>query len=71
MCIQEIKKDNEAGGIRSCKIVLYRKFLQYGVKTWDQVIEALKNIGCDDIAEEVKMRLLKDYSKVNNQYNNY
>ena len=62
--MQEIKRDNEAEGIRSCKVVLYRKFLQYGVKTWDQVIEALKNIGCDDIAGEVKMRLLKDYSEV-------
>ena len=60
--LQEIKRDNEVKGTRYCKITLYRTFLQCGVKTWEHVIEALDNSGHADIAEQVKRRLLKDFS---------
>ena len=62
MHLQEIKRDNEMKGTRSCKTVLFRKFLQCGVKTWQKVIEALEGSGYDDIADEVKTRLLKDFA---------
>ena len=60
--LQEIKRDNEVKGTKDCKITLYRTFLQCGVKTWEQVIEALDNSGHADIAKQVKMRLLKDFA---------
>ena len=60
--LQEIKKDNE--GTVSRKIALYRNFLQCGVKTWEQVIKALKICGHGEIAEQVKMLLLQYFSKV-------
>ena len=59
-----IKRDNEAKGTSSCKIALYRTFLKCGVKTWEQVIKALEKCGHDDMAEQVKVQLLKAYSKV-------
>ena len=55
--MQEIKRDNEAKGTRSCKIALYRTFLQCGVRTWEQVITALENCGYEEIAEKVKVQL--------------
>ena len=55
--MQEIKRDNEAKGTRSCKIALYRTFLQCGVRTWGQVITALENCGYEEIAEKVKVQL--------------
>ena len=59
-----IKRDNEAKGTSSCKIALYRTFLKCGVKTWEQVIKALEKCRQSDIAEQVKVQLLKAYSKV-------
>ena len=59
-----IKRDNEAKGTTSCKIALYRIFLQCGVKTWEQVIKALEKCGHGDMAEQVKVQLLKAYSEV-------
>ena len=59
-----IKRDNEAKGTRSCKIALYRTFLQCGVRTWEQVIKALENCGHEETAEEVKAQLLKAYGMV-------
>ena len=61
-----IKRDNEAKGTTSCKIALYRTFLQCGVKTWEQVIKALKRCNHGDLAEQVKLQLLKAYSQVTN-----
>ena len=62
MFIQEIKEDKKE--IRSCKMALYRTFRQCGKTTWEQVIKALDKSGHDNIAEDVKMQLLKDYSEV-------
>ena len=62
--MQQIKRDYEAKGTRSCKIALYRTFLQCGVRTWEQVITALKNCGHEETAEEVKVQLLKAYDAV-------
>ena len=69
LCLQEIKKDNKE--TRSCKIVLYRTFLKCGIKTWGQVIKALEKSGHDDIVEQVKLKLLKNYSKVMNNIASY
>ena len=60
--LQEIKRDNDGKGTTSCKITLYRTFLRCGIKTWEQVIEALNNSGYDKIAEQVQERLLKDFA---------
>ena len=62
--LQEIKRDNEGKGTRSCKITLYRTFLQCGVRTWEQVIRALESCDHGDVAEQVKMKLLENYGKV-------
>ena len=53
-------------GISSCKIELYQKFIQCGNKTWEQVVKALQNSGNGEIAEKVKLELLKNYSEVIN-----
>ena len=66
MYFQKIKRDNEENGTASCKIALYRAFLKYGIKTWEQVIKALKHSGYDEIAEHVELELLKHYSQVMN-----
>ena len=68
VCLQEIKRDNEAKGSRSCKITLYRTFLQCGVRTWEQVIRALERCDHGDIAEQVIMKLIENYGKVMNVY---
>ena len=60
--LQEIKRDNDGKGTSSCKITLYRTFLRCGIRTWEQVIEALNNSGYDKIAEHVQERLLKDFA---------
>lgn len=65
--LQQIKRDNEAKGTRSCKIALYRAYLQCGVKTWEKVITALENCGHEEIAEKVKTQLLKAYGAVEPQ----
>ena len=60
-----IKRDNELKGTKSCKLALYRTFLQYGhAKSWEQVIKALEKCDHGDIAEQVKVKLLKAYGKV-------
>ena len=59
-----IKRDNEAKGTTSCKIALFRTFLQCGIKTWEQVIKALKRCNHGDLAKQVKLQLLKAYSQV-------
>ena len=53
-------------GIGSCKIELYRTFLKCGNKTWEQVVKALQNSGNGEIAKQVKLELLKNYSEVIN-----
>ena len=62
--LQEIKKDNEGMGSR--KIALCRTFLQCGMKIWEQVIKALEICDHDEIADQVKMKLLEYFSKVIN-----
>ena len=64
--LQEIKRDNEVKGTGSCKIVLYRTFLQCGVRTWEQVIKALEKSWQGDFIEQVKLQLLKSYIEVIN-----
>ena len=61
---QEIKRDNE--GTRSCKIALYRTFLECGARTWEKVIIALEHSGHCKIAEKAKIQLVKHYNKVIN-----
>ena len=63
-CLQEIKRDNAEKGTGSCKIVLYRTFLQCGVRTWGQVIKALEKSDNDNIADETKVQLVENYIKV-------
>ena len=63
-----IKKDNEVKGTISCKIALYRTFLQCGVRTWEQVIQALEKSGQGEIIGQVKLQLLESYGKVINPY---
>ena len=58
-----IKINNESKGASSCKIALYKAFLQCGVRTWQTVVKALQDSENDSIAEEVKKQLLKDYPK--------
>lgn len=53
-----IRRDNK--GTTSCKIALYRTFLQCGVKTWGQVIKALQRSGHGNIADQVKTQLVND-----------
>jgi len=60
--LQEIERNNE--GTRSRKIALYRTFLKYGARTWEKVIEALENSDHNEIADQVKIQLLKIYNKV-------
>ena len=43
-------------------MALYETFLQCGVKTWGTVINALEESDNEDIAKEVKMRVVKDYA---------
>ena len=64
--LQDIKRNNDEKGTTSCKIALFRSFLECGIKTWEQVLKALKNSGHVDIAENVKLQLLENYSKVMN-----
>ena len=45
-------------------MTVYRKFLECGVKTWEQVIGALERSGYDDIAAQVKTQLLENYNEV-------
>ena len=61
-----IKRDNEVKGTVSCKIALYRTFLQCGVRTWEQVIQALKKSGQGEIIKQLKLQLLESYGKVRN-----
>lgn len=58
-----IKIGNESKGVSSCKIALYKAFLQCGVKTWQTVVKALQDCENNSIAEEVKKQLVKDYLK--------
>lgn len=41
---------------------LYKAFLQCGVNTWEMVVNALVKSDNGNIAKEVKMQLLEDYS---------
>ena len=45
-------------------MTVYRKFLECGVKTWEQVIRALERSGYGDIAKQVKMQLIENYNEV-------
>ena len=62
--LQVIKRDNEIKGTVSCKIALYRIFLQCGVRTWGQVIRALEKSGQGGIIEQLQLQLLESYGKV-------
>ena len=42
---------------------LYRTFLKCGVATWETVIDALEGSDHDNIAKEVKMKLIHDFKK--------
>ena len=53
-------------GTSSSKIALYRTFLRCGIRTWEQVIKALRRSNHGDIAEHVELQLLINYSKVIN-----
>jgi len=55
--------NNEIKGINSCKLALYRKFLQCGERTWQKVLNALEESGNPNLAEEVNANLLKEFSK--------
>ena len=59
---QEIVTANK--GEKSSKVTVYRKFLECGVKTWEQVIRALERSGYGDIAKQVKMQLIENYNEV-------
>ena len=59
--LQKIKLNNEGKGKNSCKVALYRAFLNCGVKTWNTVSKALEDSENGDIAKEVKERLIKNY----------
>jgi len=52
--------NNEIKGVNSCKMALYRKFLQLGEKTWQRVLKALKESGNQNLAEEVEAKLQKE-----------
>lgn len=62
-CHQEIKVDNESKGVTACKMALYRTFLKCGVATWETVVDALEGSDYDNIAKEVKMKLIDCFKK--------
>ena len=59
--LQAIEIDNKVQGINSCKMALFVTFLQYGVRTWETVVNALEESNNDDMAKQVKIQLIKDY----------
>ena len=42
-------------------MALYETFLQCHVNTWETVVNALEESDNDDMAKQVKIRLIKDY----------
>jgi len=55
--------NNEIKGINSCKLALYREFLERGERTWQKVLTALEVSGNPNLAEEVNANLLKEFGK--------
>ena len=43
-------------------MALYETFLQCGMRIWETVVKALEESENDNIAEEVKKQLVKDYA---------
>lgn len=44
-------------------MALYETFLECGERTWERVISALEESDNEEIAKQVKMRVVKDYAK--------
>ncbi|XP_065902538.1 uncharacterized protein [Dysidea avara] len=61
--IEQIRINNEGKGVASCKIELYRKYLECGEKRWQKVLDALEESEHTNLADEVKEKLLKEFSK--------
>jgi len=55
--------NNEIKGVNSCKIALYRKFIQVGERTWQRVLKALDKSGNRRLAEEVEAELQKEFAQ--------